>query len=68
VAVPFGHIARIGFAWAFPEGMVKANANALEIRCDPKRVLAAVELRATCSEGIIGLAGMTALEAATGSP
>jgi hypothetical protein len=68
VAVPFGHIARIGFAWAFPQGMVKANANALEIRCDPKRVLAAVELRATCSEGIIGLAGMTALEAVTGSP
>ena len=33
----------------------------LAIDCDPSRVLESVELRATCSEAVIGLAGMTAL-------
>jgi hypothetical protein len=40
---------------------VSADANALAIDCDPSRVLVSVELRATCSEAVIGLAGMTAL-------
>jgi hypothetical protein len=41
--------------------MASPNANALAIDCDPSRVLESVELRATCSEAVIGLAGMTAL-------
>jgi len=35
----------------------------LDIRCDPSRVLESVEFRATCSEGILGVAGMTAITA-----
>jgi hypothetical protein len=38
-----------------------AQANALEVACDPSRSLNSVTLRATCSEGILGLAGLTAL-------
>jgi hypothetical protein len=45
-------------------GPVYAHADALEIGCDPGKVLVRVELRATCSEAVIGLAGMTALRAA----
>jgi len=37
------------------------HADSLQIACDPSRVLESVELRATCTEGVIGLAGMTAL-------
>ena len=36
-----------------------AHADALEIPCDRVRQLESVELRATCSEGMLGLAGMT---------
>jgi hypothetical protein len=63
VCVPFGRIGRIPHAWAFPPGMVQANANALEIACDPARKLESIEIRATCSEGIIGVAGLTAIAA-----
>ena len=45
------------------QGMSNAHANALEIPCDPSRVLESVEFRATCSEGVLGLAGMTAVAA-----
>jgi hypothetical protein len=38
-----------------------AHADVLEIICDPGRTLEAVELRATCSEGIIGVAGLTVI-------
>jgi hypothetical protein len=44
-------------------GPLDVHADALEIGCDPNKVLRKVELRATCSEGVIGLAGMTALRA-----
>ncbi len=40
-----------------------AHADSLMIPCDPSRVLKAVELRATCSETILALAGLTVLEA-----
>jgi len=46
---------------ALPKNPPPRNANALAIKCDPSRVLESVELRATCSEAAIGLAGMTAL-------
>jgi hypothetical protein len=42
-------------------GLATAHADALEIHCDPSSVLESVELRATCSEGALGLAGMTAV-------
>jgi hypothetical protein len=38
-----------------------ANANSLMIPCDSSRILKAVEIRATCSETILGLAGLTLL-------
>jgi hypothetical protein len=41
------------------EKFTVCHADALEIACDPQRVLESVALRATCSEGILGLAGMT---------
>jgi hypothetical protein len=44
--------------------LANAHADALEIPCDPTRVLESVELRAACSEAVISLAGMTMLEAA----
>jgi hypothetical protein len=40
-----------------------AHADALEIPCDAASELESVELRATCSEGMLGLAGMTAVTA-----
>jgi hypothetical protein len=35
----------------------------LEIACDSTRELESVEIRATCSEGVIGVAGLTAVTA-----
>jgi hypothetical protein len=60
-AVTFGQITGHILPWAFPSGMVKANANALQIACDPARKLESVEIRATCSEGVIGVAGLTVI-------
>ena len=61
----------VGQLSAFPvgrtpvhRGLASAHADALEIPCDPTRVLESVELRAACSEAVISLAGMTMLEAA----
>ena len=48
-------------ALAGPHWIATARTDALEIHCDPSSVLEAVELRATCSEGVLGLAGMTAV-------
>jgi hypothetical protein len=44
--------------------IVSAHADALQVLCDPGKVLEKVELRATCSEGAIGLAGMTVVRTA----
>ena len=64
VPVPFGQLAAFPAGWTpIHTGMAKAHADALAIECDPTRVLASVELRATCSEAVVGLAGLTALEA-----
>jgi hypothetical protein len=60
VPVPFGRLGPGAFIHA---GLSRAHADALEISCDPARVLASVELRATCSEGVLGLVGLTALAA-----
>jgi hypothetical protein len=68
----FQHFSRQGVPVALgtlgPGGFVDASrsfahADALQVACDPRRTLESVELRATCSEAVIGLAGMTALAA-----
>ncbi len=61
--VPFGRIAGKVVAYMFGKGMQSAHADGLEIACDPSRKLESVELRATCSEAVIGLAGLTAVRA-----
>jgi len=58
VPVPLGALTDCGLVV-----MLYAHADALQISCDPKKILDKVELRATCSEGVLGLAGMTALAA-----
>ena len=62
--VPFGYLGAEPAGWTplYPE-RTRAHADVLAIESDPTRLLEAVELRATCSEGILGLAGMTALAA-----
>jgi len=42
-------------------GLSRAHADALPIACDPAKTLLSVEIRATCSEGVLGVLGMTAL-------
>lgn len=44
-----------------PDTAKVCHADALAIPADPSRMLESVEVRATCSEGIIGLAGMSVL-------
>jgi hypothetical protein len=57
--VPLGTLGAGGFIHT---GMSLPHADALEIGCDPSAVLESIELRATCSEGVLGLVGLTALE------
>jgi len=61
--VPFGRLGPWPGGWTpIDKNLASAHADALAIPCDPSRELRSVELRATCSEGAIGLAGMTAVE------
>jgi hypothetical protein len=43
--------------------LCKAQANALPVECDPARILKAIEVRATVSEGVIGINAITLLPA-----
>jgi hypothetical protein len=61
--VPLGRLGQPPGYGFVHQGMMFAHADALEIASDPDAVLQSLELRATCSEGAIGLLGMTALEA-----
>ena len=64
VPVLFGQLGPFPVGWTpIHRGLASAHADALEIACDAARVLESVELRATCSEAVIGIAGMTALVA-----
>ena len=61
VSVPLGTL-------TWPSGWIpceksqcEAQANALAVACDPSRTLESIEIRATVSEGVIGVAGMTLL-------
>jgi len=56
--VPMGTLGAGGFIHT---GMSSPHAEALEIACDPSAVLETIELRATCSEGVLGLVGLTAV-------
>ena len=60
VPVPYGLLGTAGF---IHPGMLSPHADSLQITCDPRRELQSVELRATCSEGVLGLAGLTVLRA-----
>jgi len=67
VSVPLGQLGPWPGGWTpIDRGLAIAHADALEIGCDPASVLESVELRATCSEGVLGLAGLTALSAESG--
>jgi len=66
----FQHFSRAGVPISMgrlgPSGFIASplqpHADALHIACDPKRTLRSIEIRATCSEGAIGLLAMTGLE------
>jgi hypothetical protein len=60
VPVPYGRLGTAGF---IHPGMLSPHADSLQITCDPHHELRSVELRATCSEGVLGLAGLTVLRA-----
>ena len=64
VPVPLGQLGPWPAGWTpIHRGLSNAHADALSIDCDRTRMLESVELRATCSEGVLGLAGMTTLSA-----
>jgi hypothetical protein len=64
VPVPMGQVGPFSTPFSFvPAKLAFAHADALEIACDASRVLESVELRAVCSEAVVGLAGLTALTA-----
>ena len=46
---------------SLPYDPASPHADALEIACDASCALESIELRATCSEGVLGLVGMTVL-------
>ncbi len=56
--VPLGVLGPSGFVHP---GMLSPHADALEIACDPAVPLDSIEVCATCSEGVLGLVGLTAL-------
>ncbi|MBM3861989.1 MAG: hypothetical protein FJ395_20385 [Verrucomicrobia bacterium] len=63
-AVPLGKLGRSPPPWSqSPPGLEGAHADVLEVVCDPGKTLESVEIRATCSEGVLGVAGLTVLEA-----
>jgi hypothetical protein len=55
VPVPYGQLGTSGFNHP---GMLSPHADSLQITCDSRYVLQSVKLRATCSEGVLGLAGL----------
>jgi hypothetical protein len=61
--VPLDRIAMPGGFSFVHTGLSSAHADALEVACDGEKTLASVTIRATCSEGVIGVLGMTALQA-----
>jgi hypothetical protein len=63
ISVPFGQLSFTS-GWSFVhQGLSAAHADALAVDCDPGTILESVELRATCSEGVLGLLAVTAVAA-----
>jgi hypothetical protein len=60
VPVPYGRLGTAGF---IDPGMLLPHADSPQTTCDLRHELRSVELRATCSEGVLGLAGLTLLRA-----
>jgi hypothetical protein len=55
---------RIPAGWGFvPAGLCEAHADSLALPCDPARLLRSITVRATCSEGAIGVVGLTVVPA-----
>jgi hypothetical protein len=71
-AAPLGQLGPWPTGWTpIDRGLANAHAVAPEIGCDAASGLESVELWATCSEGVLGLAGLAALSAeasAAGTP
>ncbi|MDH7569573.1 MAG: hypothetical protein QHJ73_08315, partial [Armatimonadota bacterium] len=66
-AVPMGSLDLLVTGWTpIHRGMARPHADALSIDCNPAGVLREIEVRATCSEGVLGLAGLTLLAAPGG--
>ena len=64
VSVPLGEL-QWRHGWSpVNKHMSEAQANALTVLCDPTQTLKEIEIRATCSEGVIGVAALTLLPAA----
>lgn len=62
--IPLGRLGRLPPPHsAGPPGLDFAHADVLEVPCDSAKVLDSVELRATCSEGVLGVAAITAIQA-----
>ena len=63
--VPLGKVAEPMVGWmAAGERPTRARAQLLQIAVNPDKKLESIEIRATCSEGVIGLTGLTLLPAA----
>lgn len=60
IPVPLGRLEGGGFVHP---GLSVPHADALRLPCDPARRLVRVELRATCSEAVLGLMGLTLVRA-----
>ncbi|MBI2298717.1 MAG: hypothetical protein HYU66_07170, partial [Armatimonadetes bacterium] len=61
--VELGRLGHPGGFWIpLPTFAAGTHADALEITCEPAKEIASVEVRGTCSEGVIGEAGMTGLQ------
>lgn len=58
IAIPWGTLGPGGFVHP---GMLAPHADVLELACDPATALESIEVRATCSEGVLGLVALTAL-------
>ena len=62
--VPLGSVVEPMVFWmAAADRPTRARAQLLQIACDPAKILKSIEVRATCSEGVLGLTGLTLLRA-----
>jgi len=60
-SVPLGTLVWPGGWMPCERSQCEAQANALAVECDPLRTLEGIEIRATVSEGVVGIAALTLL-------